>query len=205
MVTISIKTDFTEINRKINRLSNDLQKKVVPAALNKVIAKANTSMIKEITSEFNLKSSEVRANLKVIRASSKFNKFFAVLSASTFGSKGRGLNLIRFVKNKPKVGSKKQLSFQIKKRGGKKSISGAFIANAGRTVFIRVPGQYMKNRVNIKGDSKHAEAIKGLTTVDIPGMFNTKRINEKVINRITNELPIEFDRAIKAAIAGSFR
>ena len=205
MVTISIKADFNDVQKKINNLSDELKKKVIPAALNKLIAKANASMVKEIASEFNIKSSEIRANLEIIRANRRTDSFFAVLSPSTIGSKGRGLNLIRFVKNRPAAGSKRQLAFKIKKTGGKKSIAGAFIGNDGRTVFIRVAGKYIKNRVNVKGDSKHAEAIRALTTIDIPGMFNTKRINKRVLNRITNELPIEFDRAIKAAIAGNIR
>ena len=87
-----------------------------------------------------------------------------------------------------KAGTQNQLRFQIKKVGGKKIISGAFIGNKGRTVFIRETGDRLP--------------IKALSTIDVPQMFNTRRIKKRVIKRIEKELPIEFDRAINAVLKG---
>jgi hypothetical protein len=200
MVTISVKTDFKDISRKLNRLSTDLQKKVVPAALNKVIAKANTEMTRQIVSEFNIQAAEVRTRLRVIKARRNYANWFAVLDPFASNKRGRSLNLIRFVERKvtlaegrrrKQAGSASQLRFQIKRGGGKKIIKGAFIANNGRTVFIR------------EGDDRLP--IKALSTIDVPQMFNTRRIQQAVMARINREMVVEFDRAIKAAIAGSFR
>lgn len=199
MVTISIKTDFTEINRKIKNLSDGLQKRVVPAALNKVIAKANTEMTRQISREFNISSADVRSRLRVTRAKREFSKFTASLDPFASSRRGRSLNLIRFLERSVTLADGRrrradktlqQLRFQIKRSGGKKIIPGAFIGNRGRTVFIR------------EGDARLP--IKALSTIDVPQMFNTRRIQKVVLDRIDRELVIEFDRAIKAAVAGRF-
>lgn len=200
MVTITIKTDFKDVDRKLRALSDNLQRKVIPAALNKVIAKARTEMTRAITSEFNLKSSEVRARLRLIKAAKSFDKWQAVLDPFASSRRGRSLNLIQFIKktrsNAKSVGRKKsakmkQLEFQIKRAGGKKTITGAFIGNQGRTVFIR------------EGDSR--TPIKALSTIDVPTMFNTRRIQTAVLARIDKELALEFDSAIRAALRGNIR
>lgn len=200
MVALTIKTDFKSVQKSLSQLSDNLQQRVVPAALNKVVAKANTTMIREITSEFNIKVAEVRANLRVIRAKRDFSKWYAQLDPFAKNKAGRGLNVIRFTETKislaegrrrAKAGNQQDLRFQIKRAGGKKTIKGAFIGNRGRTVFVRT--------------GKERLPIKAVTTVDVPQMFNTRRINNKVIARINAEMSVEFDRAIKAALAGSFK
>lgn len=200
MTSVSLKTDFKETFKSLNRLSDDLQKRVVPAALNKVVAKANTEMVRAITSEFNIKADEVRSNLKIIKAKRDFSKWVAQLDPFAKNRKGRGFNLVRFVEKKvtlaegrrrAKAGTLNQVQFQIKKLGGKKIIKGAFIGNNGKTVFIR--------------EGNDRLPIKPVTTIDVSQMFNTRRINKRVMDRINSELPIEFDRAIKAAIAGAIR
>lgn len=199
-VQISIKADFAPIVKKLDRLSDELQRKVVPAALNKVAAKAKTEMTRAITGEYNIKSSEVRERLRTIRAGRKLEQWVAVLDPYAIRKRSRSLNMIRFVENKvtmaegrrrKKAGTQDQLRFQIKKVGGKKIITGAFIGNKGRTVFVR--------------EGKDRLPIKALSTIDIPSMFNARRIRSRVEARIRRELPVEFDRAINAALNGVFR
>ena len=200
MVMLTIKTDFQGVQNRLNQISADLQKRVIPAALNKTIAKANTSMVREITSTYNIKAVDVRARLRVIRATKDFKKWKAILDPFAGGKRGRALNVIKFAEKKitlaegrrrSKAGTADQLRFQIKKTGGKKTIQGAFIGNKGRTVFERT------------GDARLP--IKPVTTIDVPQMFNTRRINAVVVKRINDELAIEFDRAIRAVMTGSIR
>jgi hypothetical protein len=200
MVMLTIKTDFQGVQNRLNQISADLQKRVIPAALNKTIAKANTSMVREITSTYNIKAVDVRARLRVIRATKDFKKWKAILDPFAGGKRGRALNVIKFAEKKitlaegrrrAKAGTADQLRFQIKKIGGKKTIQGAFIGNKGRTIFERT------------GDARLP--IKPVTTIDVPQMFNTRRINAVVVKRINDELAIEFDRAIRAAMTGSIR
>lgn len=177
-----------------------MQKRVVPAALNKVADKARTEMTRAITGEFNIPASEVRARLSVIRAKRDVMKWRAVLHPFASARRGRSLNMIRFVersvsmaeiRRRKATGAQNQLYFKIKRNGARKTIQGAFIANKGRTVFVR------------EGDKRLP--IKALSTIDVPQMFNTRRIQWRVINKINADMQVEFDRAINAALRGVFR
>lgn len=200
---LSIKSDFRAVQAMLDQLPGKVQAQVIPAALNKTADKAKTEMVRQITSEFNLSAAEVRGRLKIKRASRKLGIFEVVLDPFAGSRKGRSMNLIRFVeksvslaeaRRRKKGGTLSQLRFQIKKQAGKKTIQGAFIATnrktGGTAVFQRV------------GDGK---AIKPVQTIDVPSMFNTKRINAAVIEKIRRELGVEFERAIKAAMAGALR
>lgn len=200
MISLSIKTDFKDVQKSLDRLSLDFQKRVVPAALNKVAAKAKTEMKQQITGEYNLKSAEVNERLRVIKAGRALNQWLAVLDPFASRKRGRSLNMIHFLENKTTLaeakrrkagGTVNQLHFKIKRVGGKKLVEGAFIGNKGRTVFVRTSGDRLP--------------IKALSTIDVPQMFNTKRIQSKVLARIEKELQVEFDRAIAAALSGAIR
>lgn len=202
MVTLSIKADFKDVKNRLDSLHTKLQGKVVSAALNKVGAKAKTEMTRAITSEFNIKADEVRSNLRLSRASRNLAKWVVVLDPFAASRRGRSFNLIRFLEKKvtlaegrrrAKAGTQNQLQFQIKKNGRKVRVGGAFIATnrltGGTAVFRRT------------GDSRFP--IEAVQTIDVKQMFNTRRINARVIETIRRELPIEFNRAIKAALSGS--
>lgn len=202
MVTLSINTDFANVQNNLNKLSMNLQMRVIPKALNKIVAKAKTSMVRQITSEFNLRSDEVRSRLRVFNAKKQIKDWFVVLDP--FGSrrrKGTTINLIRFVERKvtlaegrrrAKAGTQNKVYFKIRKSGGLSTLHGAFIATNKRTggtaVFTRV--------------GKDRYPIEAKQTIDVPQMFNTRRIQSVVLKRINDELSIEFDRAINAAAAG---
>jgi len=199
VLRISIRSDFKDVQRKLDRLADDMQKRVIPAALNKVAAKAKTEMKRAISSEFNISQKDVNSRLQVTRAGRKLEQWLATLDPFASRRRGRSLNLIRFVDTKrvakkeqrrrASEGTQNQLRFQIKKVGGKKIITGAFIANKGRTVFIR--------------EGKDRLPIKALSTIDVPSMFNARRIRGRVEQRIRQELAVEFDRAINAALSKS--
>jgi len=197
---INVRTDFRDVENKLNKLSNELQLRVIPAAVNKVAAKASTEMTRSIAAEFNLKSSEIRGKLKLRRAQRNVAKWFATLEPVATSRRGGSLNVIRFMektvslaeaKRRRKSGTQNQLRFQILKKGGKKTITGAFIGNNGRTVFVRI--------------GKERLPIRAVQTIGIGQMFNTNRVKSRVLDRINTELPIEMDRAINAALNGVFR
>lgn len=197
MLKVNVRADFSAINQKLKSLSSDIERKVIPAALNKVGAKAKVEMSRAIADEFNLPRSEINSRLKLTRAGRKFTQWLVQLDPFASRRFGRSLNLIRFMekkvtlaegKRRKKAGTQNQLHFQIKKAGGKKIITGAFIGNKGRTVFVR--------------QSDARLPIKALSTIDVPQMFNTRLIRSRVEERIRKELVVEFDRAIKAVTTG---
>lgn len=190
---LSIETNFRDVARQLKTLQQDIATKATASALNKTVAQAKTSMAREITKEFNLSAAEVREKLRIRRATARGGlvSIEAVLEA-TGKAKGRGLNLIRFVekstslaqaRKRGKAGTLNQLHVQIKRTGGKKALGSAFIANKGRTVFVRV--------------GKERLPIKALTTIDVQQMFNTKRINGVVVKAIEDKFPRIFANEVR--------
>lgn len=199
MTTISIRNNFPEIAAKLDRLALDVGNKAVVRALNTTITQGKTEMARTISKEFRVSVGTAKERLKVYRASNRGGvmRFSATLEATRKG-KGRSMNLIAFVtRGKVSKASAKrsgrsdlagQLQFQIKRGGGRKSIKGAFIGNAGRTVFIR--------------DGKARLPISALSTIDIPQMFNTRRVNKVVRQVMLDKFPGNFQRELRAVIKG---
>lgn len=193
---ISISHNFPDVTRRLARLQEDVGKKALASALNKTMAQAKTAMSKEIRNEFNVSVSEVNVSLSVNRAAARGAAFTMQASLQAKTGRGRSLNLIRFVersismaqarkrikageggayqlRNGVTVNKALELRFKIKKKGAPVVIKGAFIANKGRTVFIR--------------QGKERIPIKALQTIDVSQMFNTKRINAKVVQMIRSK------------------
>ncbi len=177
------------VKKELARIQRDMQDKVLAPALNKVGQKARTEMVRAITGEFAIKSGEIRPRLSLSRATR--SALVVVLDPYASRRRGRSLNLIRFLersvslaegRRRGKAGTRNQLHFQIKRQGGKKTIPGAFIGNKGRTVFRRV--------------GKDRLPIAALSTIDVPQMFSTRRIQARVMDRIERELGVEVRRAV---------
>ena len=190
---LNIKTNFPDVQRQLATLQADIAAKATASALNKTIAIAKTAMSREIRSEFVLSASDVNASLLVGRARASQGRYSLFAELSSISKQGkRGLNLIHFKARETAKG----VSFKVRKNGPRKTIPGAFIGNDGRTVFVRTGGP--KRRVT-KGPNKgrFAEPIKALTTVDLQGMFGTKRIQARVVATIEARFPTIFANEAK--------
>lgn len=202
MTTINIRNNFPAIAAQLDRLGLDVGNKAVVRALNTTIAQGKTQMARQISQEFRVSVGTAKERLKVYRASNRGGvmRFAATLEATRKG-KGRSMNLIAFVtKGKVSKASAKrtgrtdlagQLQFQIKRGGGKKAIKGAFVGNAGRTVFIRT--------------GKERMPIKALNTIDIGQMFNTRRVNKVVRQVMLDKFPTNFERELRSVMKGYAR
>lgn len=182
-----------------------LRDKAMSAALNKTVAKANTEVKRAVTAEFNISSGDVAAALQIRRANS--GNLQATLQI--FGSRrkrGRSLNVVHFLEKSITMAEAKRrskkgqlygigrggrllpvLGFKFKKGGGTKQIEGAFLANKGRTVFVRT------------GDKRLP--IKPVQMIGVSQMFSAERIKQRVMDRIDRDLVVEMDRAVKMVLA----
>ena len=195
---IDVRHNFGDIAKKLQRMSDDLQKKVIPQVLNKLASDAKRDMATEISRNFNVPRGEVVEALRVDKATAKAGRLY--MTARLYvpaRPKGRGFNLIRFVEKKvtfaearrrKKGGTLVQLRVKIKRTGGMTAIPGAFIGNNGRTVFARV--------------GKGRLPIKALTTIDTAQMFMTRRIHKVVVDRIRAGAPYALRDAIANLIQG---
>lgn len=202
MSSISVRNNFPVIAARLDRLGADVGNKVVVRALNTTIGQGKTQMARQISSEFRVSVGTAKERLKVYKASARGGavRFVAILEATRKG-KGRSMNLIAFVtKGKVSKASSKrsgrtdlagQLQFQIKRGGGKKAIKGAFVGNAGRTVFIRT--------------GKDRLPIKAVSTIDIGQMFNTRRVNKVVRQVMLDKFPANFQRELRSVLKGYAR
>lgn len=197
MTTINIRNNFPEVIAGLNRVSEDVGNKAMVRALNATITQGKTQMARQISKEFRITSGKAKDRLSIRRASARGALRFEASLEVTRRGKGRSLNLIQFVENKvslaegrrrAKAGNASQVRFQIKQTGGKKVIKGAFIAKQGRTVFIR--------------EGKSRLPIKALNTIDVPQMFNARRVNSIVRSVMIQRFDANFKRELRSVLKG---
>ena len=176
---ISVKHNFPDVSRQLARLQDDIGKKALASALNKTVAQAKTAMGREIRAEFNMNATTVNQSLRIKRASAARGKFSLQAELSSVAKRGRSLNLARFSARQTRKG----VTFKVKRGGQRKLIPGAFLINGGKTVMIRT--------------GKTRLPIKALQTIDVAQMFNTKRINAKVVQLINARFPALFENDAK--------
>lgn len=176
---IGVTTTFPDVARQIERLQQDVAAAATSRAVNRTIEQARTAMSREIRNEFAIPASKVNAALRIIRASARGGVFQIEAALESPSQRGRSLNLINFSARQTKRG----VTVRIRKGGGRKLIRGAFIANKGRTVFIR--------------EGKKRLPITPVQTIDIAQMFNTRRINARVVQAIRDKFPEIFAREAK--------
>ncbi len=173
---ISITTNFPQVQAKLDSLSKDIAQKALVRSVNATMAIAKTAMSREIRQEFVLPAAKVNAALVVKRASFRAGLFGVEATLESPSKRGRSLNLINFGARETARG----VTFKIKRGGPRQLIPGAFIASAGRTVFIRT--------------GKPRLPIKALQTIDVAQMFNTQRINARVVKTLEDRFPQIFER-----------
>jgi hypothetical protein len=176
---LEISANFADVAKQIDRLQKDIAAQATARAVNRTMEQAKTAMSREIRAEFVLPAAKVNQALRINRAIAKGGLFSIEASLESPSKRGRSLNLINFAARQTKQG----VTVKISRNGGRKLIPGAFIANKGRTVFMRT--------------GKARLPIKALQTIDVAQMFNTRRINAKVVQFIRDKFPEIFQREAK--------
>lgn len=177
---ITIKTNFPDVQRQLESLQRDIAQQATARALNRTVEQAKTAMSKEIRAEFVLPASTVNQSLRITRAKAKGGLFNLEAELSSISQPGkRALNLAHFQARQTAKG----VTFKVSRKGPRKLIPGAFLINGGKTVMIRVGRKRLP--------------IKALQTINVAQMFNTKRINAKVLQVINERFPTIFDREVK--------
>ncbi len=202
---LEIATNFPEVQRRLDGLREQVGQQALARAMNRTVDAAKTQVRREIVREFNVTSEEVNKTLRIVRASFSRGAFQLTAMLESRWERGRSLNLIRFVERSVSItqarkrmkageggtytlrGAQRsktlELRFKVRRSGPQKVIPGAFIGNKGRTVFIR--------------EGKGRLPIKAVQTIAIPQMFNTKRINERVLGKIASDFPRIFEAEVR--------
>lgn len=192
---LSIETNFQQVQQALATLQKDIAAKATARALNRAIEQARTQMSREIRSEFVVDARFVRERLRIKRATF-FGGTLGLVVTLGAESKPRSANVIRFGARQNRQG----VSVKISRKGGRQTIRNVFIGNKGRTVFERVPGTKMNSRPKA---NKHGEQIRPVQTINVPQMFNTRRINAAVVAALQARFPAIFERELAFAL-GAF-
>lgn len=199
MIKVSVRVDDSATRKALKRLQDDMQAKVLQPAINKVAEKARAEINRAIPEEYAVKASEVRSAINLRKASR--GRLEAVIEI--FGSarkRGRSLNLVHFLAavhaagrahkvrgakatRKDLAALDRELGFLIKRAGGLKKIAGAFVGNKGRTIFRRIGSGRLP--------------IEPMQVIGFSQMFNSRRINQRIMDKINAEMPVEIDRALR--------
>ena len=198
-------TGVDALQRKLGGMADEIDRKVIQPAINKVADKARAEINRAIPQGYAVKASEVRNAVDVRKARS--GELRAVVSV--FGSarkRGRSMNMIHFLAAIQAAGAARktrgaranrtelkaianQLGFRIRRDGGLKQIDGAFLGNKGRTIFRRT------------GQARLP--IEPLQVIGFSQMFASERISKRVMDKIRADLPVEIDRAIARLLKAS--
>lgn len=197
MIAIDIRTNFPEVARALRRVERDIGEKALARALNRTIEQGRTAMVREITAEYVLPSATVRSRLAIRRAYAGAQRIQLEASLAAPAKSGRrAINVVAFLersvtlaeaRRRAKSGTLRQLRFKIRRTGGWKTIPGAFLGNQGRTVFRRV--------------GKARLPIEPVSTIDVPQMFNARRINEAVRRVLLARFQDHFARELRFALS----
>ena len=190
---ITIETNFPQVQRALQGLQREVADKATARALNATIAQARTQMSREIRQEFAVDTRFVGQRLRIKRATF-FNGRLGLEAALDAQEKPRSANVIRFGAKAGKAG----VTVKIKRGQPRKLIRNAFIGNKGRTVFTRQPGTKMASR---KWGGKHGEQIEPVQTIDLPQMFNARRIKAAVVAAMEARFPAIFERELAFALS----
>lgn len=189
---IDVRSNLTAVKADLDKLEKNIQERAIARALNRTAESGRTQMNRGIAQEFNVKQADVRSQIALKKArEGSGTAFLTAVIEALRGKRGRGINVIRFMERKVSLTQQRkrirsgdrQLHFKIRRSGGQKIIQGAFIGNKGRTVFKRV--------------GRDRLPIKPVSTIDVAQMFNTRRINSKVVAHIEAQFPIIMQREVK--------
>jgi hypothetical protein len=194
---VSVTADMSRALIKLQSLPAKVQDKALAQTVNEVTTRARTEMKRQISSEWNIKQSDTDNQLRVTKASAKKTAIEATLYAvGSNGSRNKRSRNVIFFDAKVVLGTYMKrtksgkwamvtskdgggVSVKISKKAGRKLLPHAFIGNKGRTVFERTPN-----------------GIKPLSTIDVPQMFNARRVNKAVVDKIREELVKSAQRSL---------
>jgi hypothetical protein len=204
VININIATDFADVYNMLDGIARDLQPKVISRALNAIGDTVKAQARKEIGAEYNLPATEIGKLLRVQRANFRAGRLSVEVIAES--RRGRSLNLIRFVERKVtmaearlrrKSGTLDLLRVQIKRKGGKKVLGTPDWAAGKPFIATANGGTFVAART-----TSASYPIRAVQTIDVPSMFNTKRINALLLGTIRSKFPAAFRREFDAALRG---
>lgn len=175
---LTISHDFPRIAAKLAELRDDIANRAQASALNKAADQGKTAAVREIAARYAVKASYARERVSIRRATFKQGRFSMEVQIRAGNGAKRAANVIAFAAKQNKVG----VAVKIRRDAPRQTIRGAFIGNKGRTVFRRV--------------GRGRLPIEPVQTIDVPQMFNARKVKDTVVRIIQERLPVIAEREI---------
>lgn len=175
-LSISVKHDIKELQKKLDRTQRRQIPKVVSAALNKTRANVVTAVKKDVAAHTGVIQKDIKAALSEDKAT-------PLRLRTSIIAKKRTFNLIRFVSGRQ---AKAATGLKAKAFGSKARIfRGTFIGNKGRTAFVR------KNQADPRSKIRAAHGP------SIPRAMVSDKVSKNTRQTIAKRFPINFASQIK--------
>lgn len=215
MISLTTRVDVSGPLKMLNGLKASLKDKIAARAINRIADQVKTKATNEIYNEFNLPRAKILQRIKIRKAFARANVIQAEISVPEAGGKYRALHLtdLRGTKDlryssgriggqtlrmarrdrKGKVTTKGGVQYTMLKSKGKQTLPNAFIApgkNSGKMIVFQ--------RENLNDPRSKLKAV---YRIDVPQMFNTKRLKADLTRLIREKLPGEIERLMRLEIS----
>lgn len=175
---LTITDDFPQLASKLDTLKREVADRALASTLNKAADQGKTQAVREIAQRYAVKVGYARERVQIRRASFRRGRFEMEVEIRAGNGRKRAANVIAFGARENKAG----VAVKIRRDGPRRTIVGAFIGNKGRTVFRRT------------GDKRLP--IEPVQTIDIPQMFNARKVKDHVLRVLRDRLPAIAEREI---------
>jgi hypothetical protein len=171
-------TDLNRIARGLSHFQSEIPK-ATAAALNRTVDFIYTKAAQVISSEYEIKSTDVKKSSKKIKANNGNMRAGLIYS-------GNSLSLTNFKFTPKKRGTKKQVKVKIKRSEGYK--------NVGPKSFVQI----INGKTGIWArEMNRRYPIKLLKTISIPQMVINANVNNKIQDEAQNKLLQRMDHEIE--------
>ena len=157
---------LNETLKKLDQLSEQVRDKALVSAINKTADQTRNFAVKKIRAEYMLTSGDAKAKIRIMKASKNY------LSATVYSFKKHGGMLL--TKYSVRM-TKKGMSVKVKKAGGRKIISKAFVTPSG-IPFQRTGVNHYPTKGYWAGRAIMREKLKSLYGPSISDIFDTKEM-----------------------------
>lgn len=191
-IQIRIETSLPRVFAEARRLPVEVAAPAMRRALDRTMVTGRRAMADAIHAEYNLRKGEIRAKLNVAKPRVSSNGL--EIEARLYATGRRAMNLVRFVvgdrtKNRRRG---RHISIRVKRGGPKKVMRGAFLMPTGG----KGGGMFLARRLG-----KARLPVEPLQVIDVPQMFNARRLNARVVRTIERALAERWDREARFYLA----
>ena len=149
-VTLRLETNIASVNKRLKQIPSKILVPSINSSLNKAASAGRTQSVRSLAKYMGLPQKQIRPSVSILR--SNFRTLVAAIRL-----RGRPFNLIRFKAKETKSGVSSTAW------GRRRQTKGAFIANKGRTVFVRTAGKMGSRKAGINQTvTKHNQKIKAV-------------------------------------------